>query len=247
MGVLKINCKEKVIVALDVDTLQEVEDLVSKLAPYVGMFKVGLQLYTSLGPKVLEAVKEKGGKIFCDLKLHDIPNTVAQASRVLTSYGVDMLNVHASGGFKMMSAAAEAVANEAAKRNITKPELIAVTVLTSLGSEDLSEIGLVKDPAEVVVEWAKLTKKSGLDGVVASPKEAALIKEACGSDFLIVTPGIRPQGTDVNDQKRITTPKDALKIGSTHLVIGRPITAAADPVAAAQKIMLEMEEYYAKL
>lgn len=240
-----MDCKERLIVALDVDTLQEVESLVTKLHPYVGMFKVGLQLYTSLGPKIIESIKDKGGKIFCDLKLHDIPNTVAQSSRVLTGLGVDLLNVHASGGRKMMEAAAEAVENEASKRGITKPSLIAVTVLTSLGTEDLKEIGLGKEPAEVVGNWAQLAKSSGLDGVVSSPKEAALIKELCGDEFLIVTPGIRPAGSNVFDQKRITTPSDALKVGATHLVVGRPITNAPDPALAAKNILEEMEAYYA--
>ncbi|MDD2502711.1 MAG: orotidine-5'-phosphate decarboxylase [Clostridia bacterium] len=240
-----MNCKERLIVALDVDTLQEVESLVDKLNPYVGMFKVGLQLYTSLGPKIIEVIKNRGGRIFCDLKLHDIPNTVAQSSRVLTRLGVDLLNVHASGGSKMMEAAAEAVANEASKLGIIKPSLIAVTVLTSLGTEDLKEIGLDKEPVEVVGSWAQLAKSSGLDGVVSSPKEATLIKDLCGDEFLIVTPGIRPAGNNVFDQKRITTPSDALKVGATHLVVGRPITNAPDPALAAKKILEEMEAYYA--
>lgn len=240
-----MNCKERLIAALDVDTLQEAEGLVDKLSPYVGMFKVGLQLYTSLGPDIIEVIKNKGSKVFCDLKLHDIPNTVAQSSRVLTRLGVDMLNVHASGGLKMMEAAAEAVADEADICGISKPNLIAVTVLTSLGGEDLREIGLDDEPAAIVGKWAKLAKNSGLDGVVSSPNESAFIKELCGDEFLIVTPGIRPAGCNVFDQKRITTPSDALKAGSTHLVVGRPITKAADPVLAAKNILEEMETYYA--
>ena len=145
----------------------------------------------------------------------------------------------------MMEAAAEAVANEASKLGIIKPSLIAVTVLTSLGTEDLKEIGLDKEPVEVVGSWAQLAKSSGLDGVVSSPKEATLIKDLCGGEFLIVTPGIRPAGSNVFDQKRITTPSDALKVGATHLVVGRPITNAPDPALAAKKILEEMEAYYA--
>ncbi|WP_227767023.1 orotidine-5'-phosphate decarboxylase [Zhaonella formicivorans] len=234
--------KERLIVALDVDTLQEVEELVELLGPHVGMFKVGLQLYTSLGPKVLQTIHAKGGKIFVDLKLHDIPNTVAQASRVLTAYGVRMFNVHASGGLKMMAAAARAVEEAAREKGIAKPLLIAVTVLTSLGEEDLQEIGLKGSPEETVLKWAKLAQEAGLDGVVASPRESSLIRAACGPGFLTVTPGVRPQGAEQGDQKRVATPREAIRQGSSYLVIGRPITAAADPVRAAQAILAEMEE-----
>ncbi|MDS1029627.1 orotidine-5'-phosphate decarboxylase [Bacillota bacterium LX-D] len=234
--------KERLIVALDVDTLQEVETLVKMLGPHVGMFKVGLQLYTSLGPQVLKTIHELGGKIFADLKLHDIPNTVAQASRVLTSFGVQMLNVHASGGLKMMTAAAQAVEEEAAKKGIKKPLLIAVTVLTSLGQEDLAEVGLPESPENTVVRWAKLAQQAGLDGVVASPQETSLIQSACGAEFLTITPGVRPLGAEAGDQKRITTPKEAIKAGSSYLVIGRPITKSKNPIETVKAILAEMEE-----
>jgi orotidine-5'-phosphate decarboxylase len=234
------NMKERLIVALDVDTKDEVRRLVKMLGPYVGMFKVGLQLFTSLGPAIFELIQEAGGKVFVDLKLHDIPNTVAQASRVLTGYGVDMLNVHASGGLYMMEKAREAVEEEALAKGLVKPKLIAVTILTSLGEKDLEQIGL-GTPQESVVRFAKLTKKAGLDGVVASPQETKLIRQACGNDFLTVTPGVRPLNSQVGDQKRITTPQEAIRAGSSYLVIGRPITAAVDPLAAVQQIIEEME------
>lgn len=234
--------KERLIVALDVDSIEQVEDLVTLLGPHVGMFKVGLQLYTSLGPQVINIIQNKGGKIFADLKLHDIPNTVAQASRVLTAYGVQMFNVHAAGGSKMMAAAAEAAAGEAARRGLAQPLVIAVTVLTSLSREDLQEVGLRETPLDVVTKWSLLTKQAGLDGVVASPQETSLIRNACGPEFITVTPGVRPRGADLSDQKRVMTPKEAIKNGSSYLVVGRPITAAADPLQAVRAILAEMEE-----
>lgn len=236
--------KERLIVALDVDTLREVKTLVGLLNPYVGMFKVGLQLFTSLGPKVFEVIHEAGGKIFADLKLHDIPNTVAQASRVLTAHGVEMLDMHVSGGAKMMEEAVLAVQEEADRRGVPKPLLLGVTLLTSLGDEDLTAIGIKGLPGEVVVRWAKLAQQAGLDGVVASPQETNLIRKVCGDEFLTVTPGIRPLGAKPGDQKRVTTPKEAILNGSSYLVVGRPITAAPDPVAAVQQILREMEEAY---
>lgn len=234
--------KERLIVALDVDTVSEAKHLVQVLGPYVGMFKVGLQLFTSLGPQIIETIHEQGGKVFIDLKLHDIPNTVAQASRVLTSYGVDMLNVHASGGLTMMQKAGEAVAEEAEARGLVKPKLIAVTILTSMGETDLKEIGISASPKDSVVKLAQLTQQAGLDGVVASPQETELIRAACGESFLTVTPGVRPLNSQVGDQKRVTTPKAAIEAGSSYLVIGRPITAAPNPLVAAQEIIKEMEE-----
>lgn len=235
------NMKERIIVALDVDTVKEVNSLVKELGPHVGMFKVGLQLFTSLGPSIIDLIHEHGGKIFVDLKLHDIPNTVAQASRVLTGYGVDMFNVHASGGLVMMEKAREAVDEEAYAKGLTKPKLIAVTVLTSMGEKDLQQVGFSTSPKETVVNLARLTKQAGLDGVVASPQETQLIQEACGHDFLTVTPGIRPEKSSAGDQKRITTPQEAIKAGSSYLVIGRPITAAPEPLKAVQEIITEME------
>lgn len=233
--------KERLIVALDVDTTSEVYQLVQLLGPHVGMFKVGLQLFTSLGPKIIERIHQAGAKVFVDLKLHDIPNTVAQASRILTSYGVEMLNVHASGGLYMMEKAREAVEEEALAKGLKKPKLIAVTVLTSMGERELQEVGLAGSLQEAVVRLAQLTKLAGLDGVVASPQETKLIRQACGDSFLTVTPGVRPLNFQAGDQKRITTPGEAIRAGSSYLVIGRPITGAADPLRAVQQILEEME------
>ncbi len=234
--------QEKLIVALDVDTLEEVEYWVHLLKDHVGMFKVGMQLYNSLGRDVVHRIKGLGGHVFLDLKLHDIPNTVAQATRVLTSLEVDLLNVHASGGFNMMRMAAEAARQEAARLQIPRPLVIAVTVLTSLSDEDLREIGYAETTDNMVVRLAKLAQKAGLDGVVCSPHEASMIREVCGPAFISVTPGVRPAMSDVGDQKRVMTPSRAMAAGSQYLVVGRPILQAKNPVEVVKSIVKEMEE-----
>jgi len=179
--------------------------------------------------------------VFLDLKLHDIPNTVAQSLRVLTELGASMLNIHASGGLAMMKAASQAVSNKADQLGISRPALIAVTVLTSIDAADWANLRHDMSIKEHVVHLAKLAQSAGIDGVVASPQEAEAIRAACGEKFIIVTPGVRPQGAAINDQSRIATPLEALKKGAHHLVIGRPITAAADPRTAALEIRKEME------
>ena len=175
------------------------------------------------------------------MKLHDIPNTVAEGLFSLMNFHADMLNVHASGGYEMMKTAVERVREKAAQDGIPAPKLIAVTILTSIGGDDWKEMGFSQEIREQVIRFASLAKKAGMDGVVASPQEAAAIREACGPDYLIVTPGIRPAGADINDQSRIATPSAALRNGATHLVVGRPIRAAKDPKAAAEAIIREME------
>ena len=232
---------ERLIAALDVHTMEDVERLVTTLGDSVSYYKVGMELFYSVGAQVVTWLREQGKDVFLDLKLHDIPNTAAGGICSLMRLGATMLNVHASGGYTMMKTAAERMHAEAEKMGIACPKLIAVTVLTSINQEDWEGLGQAIQIKRAVVRYAKLAKKAGLDGVVASAQEAALIREACGDDFLIVTPGIRPAGSDVNDQSRIATPFNALKDGSTHLVIGRPIYAAADPMAAALKIIEEME------
>lgn len=228
---------ERLIVALDFHTMSGVKKLVNELGDTVNFYKVGMELFYSVGAGVIEWLKERDKKIFLDLKLHDIPNTVAGGLCSLMNLGADILNVHASGGFTMMKTAAEALHKEADNSGVESPKLIAITVLTSISEAEWC--GALKI-SEQVVEFAKLAKSAGLDGVVASPQEAKLIREACGKDFLIVTPGIRPAGADINDQQRISTPAAALQNGATHLVIGRPIRAAANPREAAEKILAEM-------
>ena len=234
--------KDKIIVALDVPTKEEALAIVAELGDKVGAYKIGMQLYNACGPEILKEVTARNGKIFLDLKFHDIPNTVASAAKVVADLGVFMFNVHACGGSKMMKAAAEALKEEAANLGVARPLLIAVTVLTSLSEEEVQgEIGISRSIEEQVAAMAKLAQDCGLDGVVASPKEIAIIREACGEDFLIVTPGIRPRDASVDDQKRVKTPGEAVKDGADYLVIGRPITKAEDRVAAVNSIVADME------
>ena len=229
---------ERLIVALDFHTLDDVKNLVDELGDSVNFYKVGMELFYSVGAGVVEWLKARDKKIFLDLKLHDIPNTVAGGLCSLMNLGADILNVHAAGGFTMMKTAAEKLHAEAEKRGVACPKLIAITVLTSISQAEWC--GALKI-SEQVVQFAKSARAAGLDGVVASPQEAKLIRDACGEKFLIVTPGIRPAGVGIDDQQRIATPAAALKNGATHLVIGRPIRAAKNPREAALKILEEMK------
>lgn len=232
---------ERLIVALDYHRMEDVRHLVETLGDSVAYYKVGMELFYSVGGEVVRWLRERGKHVFLDLKLHDIPNTVAGGLCSLMHLGADILNVHASGGFTMMQTAAQKLHDTADAAGIPCPKLIAITVLTSMGQEDWSQLGQTHTIPDTVVRFAKLTKQAGLDGVVASPQEAAMIRQACGKDFLIVTPGVRPAGVSVDDQSRIATPAAALANGATHLVIGRPIRAAKDPRGAALTILKEME------
>lgn len=231
---------ERLIVALDVHSMDELHSLVETLGDSVGFYKVGMELFYSMGPEVIKFLKDKGKKVFLDLKLHDIPNTVASALRVLTRLGVDMVNVHATGGLVMMEKALEAVKDEAEKLGIERPKLVAVTILSSISLKDWSRMWPDIDLDDQAVRLAKLAQEAGLDGVISSPMEAETIRQACGKDFLIVTPGVRPAGAAINDQSRITTPAIALGSGATHLVVGRPIRLALNPRNAAENILKEM-------
>ncbi|MCE5286417.1 MAG: orotidine-5'-phosphate decarboxylase [Pelosinus sp.] len=237
-----LKSDKRLIVALDVAGMAEVKKLVEELGDAVCYYKVGMELFYHVGSSVVTYLREQHKEIFLDLKLHDIPNTVAQGLSQLTKLGVSMLNVHAGGGYSMMKAASEAVKSAASEAGMTRPKLIAVTVLTSIGTEDWSQLNYAVDIKEQVVTLAKLAQSAGIDGVVASPREAKYIRETCGKDFLIVTPGVRPAWAAVNDQNRIATPKGALVDGANHLVVGRPITKAEDPEAAAMRILSEMRE-----
>jgi orotidine-5'-phosphate decarboxylase len=235
--------KQRVCVALDVDTLREASELARLLSPWVGIFKIGSQLFSSEGPRVIEAIQKTGALVFLDLKYHDIPNTVAQATRVATSMGVFMLNVHSLGGSKMMRHVAEEVREEALKSNVVKPIVLAITVLTSMSSEDLKADLLIDVPlADYVTHLARLSQKAGLDGVVCSPKEAKLLRSICGPGFKLITPGIRPSwSAGKDDQARITTPAQAIADGADFIVIGRPIVRAANPERAAQDVLKELQ------
>ncbi len=217
----------RIIVALDFPEAGQALSLVARLDPAQCRLKVGKELFTRSGPALVEALQGKGFEVFLDLKFHDIPNTVAKACKAAADLGVWMVNVHALGGKKMMAAAREAVA--AASH---RPRLIAVTVLTSMSDADLLEIGLQGSPEDNVRRLARLAQSAGLDGVVCSPREVAMLRGTIGGDFQLVTPGVRPAGAALNDQARVATPEDALRMGASYLVIGRPITQADDPLAA---------------
>jgi orotidine-5'-phosphate decarboxylase len=234
------SMKDRLIVALDVDSLDEVKKLVGILAQEVGMFKIGKQLFTCAGPQAVRLVQELGGEIFLDLKFHDIPNTVAKAAIEATRLGVKMFNVHASGSLEMMRQTVKEVRRVCRQEKRRRPIMLAVTVLTSLNQEDLERVGVNQKVAAQVVRLALLTKEAGMDGVVASPQEVSAIREACGPRFVIVTPGIRPATADHNDQQRVMTPQDAVRSGVDYIVVGRPIVEAKDLVAAARAIVADM-------
>jgi orotidine-5'-phosphate decarboxylase len=226
----------RVLVALDVDTAPQAVTLADTLRGAVGGIKVGSQLFTAAGPDIVRTLVSQGHRVFLDLKFHDIPNTVAGAIRSACGLGVWMVNVHASGGRPMMEAARRAADDSAGAGS--RPLVIAVTVLTSLAAGDLASIGLPHSPDDQVLRLAALAQASGLDGVVASPRETAAIRRACGPDFVIVTPGIRGGGAQAapDDQQRTLSPAEAIAAGSSYLVVGRPITAAKDPREAAMQI-----------
>ena len=237
----KIVSNARLIVALDAPTLEVAEKWLSQLKGVVHYYKVGMELFTAHGWKAVNLVKNYGGRVFLDLKFHHIPNTVSRTLAAVCEHEVDMVNVHALGGFEMMRMARVAVEKYSSGR-VKKPKLIAVTVLTSHDqkalSSDLRVRGSVKDE---VLHLAGLAKKAGLDGIVCSPEETAWVRKKFKEDFLIVTPGIRPVGADKGDQKRIFTPEKALAAGSDHMVVGRPITQASDPKAAALEILSSIE------
>ena len=235
---------DKLIVALDVDTPGEALSLVQQLHGVAGMFKIGSQLFTLAGPQIVKDVISSGAKVFLDLKFHDIPHQVAGSARSAAQLGVSLFTVHASGGMEMMQRAVEAVSQVAERDRTPRAAVLAVSVLTSMDANTLSQIGVNSGPEESVLRLVKLAAQAGVDGVVASPQEARDIRSTVATpNFLIVTPGIRPAAKDAapDDQRRVATPAAALRAGASYLVVGRPITAAADPVAAAREIAAEME------
>jgi len=227
----------RVIVALDFSDGDQARQFVDRLEPGSCRLKIGKELFTREGPELVRYFTAKGHEIFLDLKFHDIPNTVARACQAAAALGVWMMNVHASGGSKMMSAARDAVDELGPDR----PLLIGVTVLTSMAGEDLRELGVNADPGEQVLRLATLAKASGLDGVVCSPQEASLLRDEFGETFKLVTPGIRPRGASMDDQSRVLTPVDAIRRGADYLVMGRPITRAEDPVSVLNHINQELQ------
>ncbi len=237
------SAKERLIVALDVETADEAQRVFESLREHAGMFKVGSQLFTSAGPEVVRRITSGGGRVFLDLKFHDIPNTVAAACREAVRLGVSLFNVHAAGGSEMMRRAAEATGEEAARLGVAKPHLVGVTVLTSADHTLFAETGIESASVEAqVTRLAALANESGLDGVVASPHEIASVRAAVArEDFLIVTPGVRPARSAHDDQKRVMTPAEATRRGADFIVVGRAILKDEDPLRAAEQILAEME------
>ncbi|MDX2032496.1 MAG: orotidine-5'-phosphate decarboxylase [Blastocatellia bacterium] len=234
--------RNPIVVALDVDTAAEALELVEKLQGLVGMFKVGKQLFTAAGPDVVRKIIARGEQVFLDLKFHDIPNTVAKAGIEAARLGVRIFNVHAMGGTKMLKTVTSSVNEMAERERMPAPLILGVTVLTSHTPESLREVGIERSIEEEVVHLARLCDVAGINGVVASPQEIRPIREAVNNPrFVILTPGVRPAGAALDDQSRVMTPAEAIRAGANFIVVGRPIIAAPDPVAAARKIQEEIE------
>jgi len=232
---------DKLIFALDASNYEEALSWVELLSGHVGMFKVGKELFTAVGPKIVQNIKERSQKVFLDLKFHDIPNTVARAAEAAVGLNVDMFNIHASGGSRMIKEAVNAAWNCSDKLGKARPVLLAVTILTSLNNEDLKEIGFQKSTGEMVLHLAKLAQTAGASGVVASAQDIALLRENLGDKFVIVTPGIRSAAeTKKDDQKRTLSAYEAVKMGADYIVVGRPIREAKDPVEACRQIIQEI-------
>jgi orotidine-5'-phosphate decarboxylase len=239
-----LSAKDKLIIALDVDTTTKAFDLVKELHSVAGMFKIGSTLFTSAGPQIVRDIIARDSKVFLDLKFHDIPHQVAGAARSAAELGVSLFTIHASGGSEMMGRAVDSV-NEVAAKGGVRARVLAISVLTSIDATILSQIGVSSSPSESVMRLVRLAENSGVDGVVASPQEIKTIRDIVPSpEFLVVTPGIRPSTNEPagEDQKRVATPGAAIAAGASYLVVGRPITGAPDPVAAATQIVAEMQE-----
>ncbi|AKG21922.1 orotidine-5'-phosphate decarboxylase [Calothrix sp. 336/3] len=236
-----MQAENQIIVPLDVPTIEAAIALVERL-PQVTFWKVGLELFTSTGSVILRELKSRQKRIFLDLKFHDIPNTVAGACRAAASLGVDLLTIHASNGRTCLELATTAIQEGAASTGVQPPKLIAITLLTSISPRQLAfDLKIPLELPEYALEMALMAKESGLNGAVCSPQEAAQLRETCGNDFLLVCPGVRPTWADKGDQQRTFTPSQAIQAGANYLVIGRPITAAADPELAWSKICAEIQ------
>lgn len=237
------KAQDRLILAVDTSDISEARRYLDELHSHVGVFKIGLQLFTHYGPEILKIFQSTGAKIFLDCKFLDIPNTVAKAAEAATAHGVQMFTIHAGGGSEMLKATSKSVNDCAAKMDVPPPTILAVTVLTSISPQVLKdELSVNLDLKQQVIKLALQCKSAGITGLVASPEEVTGIREAVGKDMLIVTPGVRPDWADSNDQKRFTTPAQAIKNGSDYLVVGRPITAAAAPKDAAKRIVEEIEQ-----
>ncbi len=236
-----MSAAQKLIVALDINSRESALKLVAALRPRVSRFKVGMELFTACGPPLVRDILSGGGQVFLDLKFHDIPNTVARASVEAARLGVGMFTVHLSGGVMMARRAVDEVEAHCQIHRLAKPQIVGVTVLTSLGSEDLEQVGVTRAVEEQVLALAQIAKTAGLDGIVASAREVRAVRQACGPGLLIVTPGIRMPGSEPDDQERTLTPREAIEAGADYIVVGRPIVKARDPLEAAETILLHMD------
>ena len=235
------TAKERIILALDVDDLDEAEKLVTELKDYVGYFKVGLQLFTSYGFSAIKMIRDHGGKVYCDLKFHDIPNTVSHACSNLIKHNINFFNIHLQGGSKMVSQVVKTAKDTAKSLEIDPPTILGVSLLSSFGQRTLTEeLGVEKNIEDYIIQLTKLAKDNGLDGIVAGASEAKRIRQEFGEDFIILCPATRPTWSAVNDQVRVDTPAEAIRAGVDYLVIGRPITGATDKIAAVNLIIDEI-------
>ncbi|MCK9418547.1 MAG: orotidine-5'-phosphate decarboxylase [Nitrospirae bacterium] len=237
----ELSAAERLVIALDIESDTEALRIVSELKDSVGVFKVGLQLFTAYGPDIVRRITGMGGRVFLDLKYHDIPNTVAKASAEAVKLGVSIFNVHSLGGLEMMKAAAESAKETAEKLNLPVPAVLAVTILTSMDEKSMrKEIKITRSLQREVTHLARLAQRAGMHGVVASPQEIKTLRRAVRGEFIILTPGVRPAWADKDDQKRVMTPGEAVKAGADYIVVGRPVLKAIDRKAAVQKILEEM-------
>ncbi len=239
----ELSAKDRIILALDTDDSRKALKTVKQLRDYVGIFKVGMQLFSAAGPRIIEKIREEGCEVFYDGKFHDIPNTVYGASYAMTRHQVKIFNVHASGGSAMIKAAVQGAREASEKEGIPMPELFAVSLLTSMGQKTLTEeLGYQDSIESMVLRYGQLAVGNGIKGIIASPHEIQPLRKRFGEKIQIMTPGVRPIWASFDDQKRVMTPKEAISLGVTYIVIGRPVTAAKDPVAAVNLLIQEMEE-----
>ncbi len=236
----ELDARSRLAVAIDLGTREAILEAARALGPEVGVLKLGLEAFVTQGPGLVREVAAAGARVFLDLKLHDIPNTVARAAAAAVATGASIVNCHASGGREMMAAFGEEGWAAAAKAGLPRPTLVAVTVLTSLDADALGRVGLAGTPREAALRLALLAKEAGLDGVVCSPEEIGAIRGACGADFFLAVPGVRPAGAEKGDQKRVAPPGEAIRAGADLLVVGRPILSAPDRVAAARSVVAEI-------
>lgn len=237
-----MEARDRLFLALDVSSYRQAEEIVAQLQDYVGGFKVGSQLFTRTGPRVLRLIKKARKALFLDLKYHDIPATVAQAAEGAVRHGVSIFNIHISGGYEMMRVCVAACDKLSQEKSLPKPLILGVTLLTSLTEADLSDLGIQRQVKTQVLSLARMAQKAGLDGVVALPQEARALREAFGKDFIILCPGVRPAGSRKNDHHRVATPGEVIAAGADYIVVGRPILEASNPALVCQQIIQEIKK-----